>query len=88
MACWHGPTPTGTAELVRTAVHAAFGMLNAVGTFQSPLADRELAAQLGPLAEAAMQIDRRRRRLNSAPRAGRCDLVLGELRDDPEAQLA
>ena len=35
--------PEWDGERVRTAVHGAFGMLNAVGTFESPLADRELA---------------------------------------------
>src|SRR5664279_839362 len=44
-------------ERVRTAVHAAFGMLNAVGTFESPLTDRDLARQLGDLAVAALAID-------------------------------
>ena len=35
---------------MRTAVHGAFGMLNAVGTFDSPLTDGELARQLAGLA--------------------------------------
>lgn len=42
------------AERVRTAVHAAFGLLNAVGTFSSPLTDDELAAQLTGLTLAAL----------------------------------
>ncbi len=50
--------PEWDGERVRTAVHGAFGMLNAVGTFESPLADRELALQLAQLAVSAMQIDR------------------------------
>jgi len=50
--------PEWEGERVRTAVHGAFGMLNAVGTFESPLADRELALQLAQLAVSAMQIDR------------------------------
>ena len=49
--CWSGEwrtllaqaQPEWDAERVRTAVHGAFGMLNAVGTFASPLTDRELA---------------------------------------------
>jgi len=48
--------PEWDAERVRTAVHGAFGMLNAVGTFASPLTDRELAAQLSELAQAALQL--------------------------------
>jgi AcrR family transcriptional regulator len=50
--------PEWDDELVRTAVHGAFGMLNSVGTFESPLTDRELAAQLAQLAVSAMQVDR------------------------------
>ena len=48
--------PDWHAERVRTAVHGAFGMLNAVGTFQSPLTDRELARQLADLATAALRL--------------------------------
>lgn len=48
--------PDWDAERVRTAVHGAFGMLNAVGTFESPLTDRELAGQLGELAAMALQV--------------------------------
>ncbi|MET0865402.1 MAG: DUF2087 domain-containing protein [Nakamurella sp.] len=48
--------PDWDTERVRTAVHGAFGMLNAVGTFASPLTDRELATQLGDLALAALQL--------------------------------
>ena len=48
--------PEWDRERVRTAVHGAFGMLNAVGTFESPLTDRELAGQLGELAVTALQL--------------------------------
>ncbi|MEP6561751.1 MAG: DUF2087 domain-containing protein [Nakamurella sp.] len=48
--------PDWDAERVRTAVHGAFGMLNAVGTFASPLTDRELAAQLSELVVAALRL--------------------------------
>jgi AcrR family transcriptional regulator len=48
--------PDWDGERVRTAVHGAFGMLNAVGTFESPLTDRELAGQLGELAVTALQL--------------------------------
>jgi len=48
--------PEWDAERVRTAVHGAFGMLNAVGTFASPLTDRELADQLSELALAALRL--------------------------------
>src|SRR6185312_2690926 len=46
--------PAWPAEQVRTSVHAVFGLLNSVGTFDSPLSDRELAEQLGGLAAAAL----------------------------------
>jgi AcrR family transcriptional regulator len=48
--------PEWDGERVRTAVHGAFGMLNAVATFESPLTDRELARQLGELAVNALQL--------------------------------
>jgi len=51
--------PDWNAERVRTAVHAAFGMLNAVGTFESPLTDGELAQQLSELAVTALQVGSR-----------------------------
>lgn len=54
--------PTWGSERVRTTVHAVFGMLNAVGTFTSPLPDTELAAQLTALAAAALQLPDDRRR--------------------------
>lgn len=46
--------PNWSDEQVRTAVHGAFGMLNAVGTFHSPLTDLELADQLAALTCAAL----------------------------------
>lgn len=48
--------PDWGKEQVRTTVHAVFGMLNAVGTFVSPLPDSELAAQLAALAAVALQL--------------------------------
>lgn len=44
-------------ERVRTAIHGTFGMLNSVGTFESPLPDRELADQLAGFAATALQLD-------------------------------
>ena len=44
-------------ERVRSAVHGAFGMLNAVGTFDSPLPDDELADQMSALAINALQLN-------------------------------
>ncbi|MGS0687290.1 DUF2087 domain-containing protein [Nakamurella sp. GG22] len=48
--------PDWHPERIRTAVHGAFGMLNAVGTFQSPLSDQELAGQLSALASTALEL--------------------------------
>jgi AcrR family transcriptional regulator len=48
--------PTWGPEQVRTTVHAVFGMLNAVGTFVSPLPDDDLATQLATLAAVALQL--------------------------------
>lgn len=48
--------PSWDRQQVRTSVHAVFGMLNAVGTFTSPLTDAELAAQLTSLARAALHL--------------------------------
>lgn len=48
--------PAWSREQVRTGVHAVFGMLNAVGTFSSPLTDAELAEQLTGLARAALHL--------------------------------
>jgi len=45
-----------STEEVRTAVHGVFGMLNTVGTFESPLANDELADVLADLAIAAFQL--------------------------------
>jgi AcrR family transcriptional regulator len=46
--------PDWPEQRVRTAVHASFGLLNAVGTFSSPLPDDELAEQLTALTLAAL----------------------------------
>ena len=54
-----GAHPDWPAERVRTGVHAVFGMLNAVGTFASPLADDDLAGQLTALAVAALELPAR-----------------------------
>lgn len=48
--------PDWDVERVRTAVHGAFGMLNAVGTFESPLPDDELARQISELAINALRL--------------------------------
>ncbi|MTD17340.1 TetR family transcriptional regulator [Nakamurella sp. YIM 132087] len=48
--------PDWTVEQVRTAVHAAFGMLNSVGTFDSPLSDGDLAAELDLLVRRALEL--------------------------------
>ena len=48
--------PDWPDQRVRTAVHGVFGLLNAVGTFDSPLTDAELAGQLGDLAAAALEL--------------------------------
>lgn len=48
--------PDWPVERVRTGVHAVFGMLNAVGTFTSPLGDDELAGELTALAAAALDL--------------------------------
>jgi len=49
--------PDWDVEQVRTAVHGAFGILNAVGTFDSPLPDAELARQVSQLAVNALRLD-------------------------------
>ncbi len=51
-----GAHPDWSTEEVRTAVHGVFGMLNTVGTFESPLANDELADVLADLAIAAFQL--------------------------------
>ncbi len=48
--------PDWSGERVRTTVHGVFGLLNAVGTFDSPLPDAELADQLAVLATAALEL--------------------------------
>ncbi len=48
--------PDWPSEQVRTSVHAVFGLLNSVGTFDSPLSDAELADQLAGLAAAALAL--------------------------------
>lgn len=48
--------PDWEPERVRTGVHAAFGLLNSVGLFSSPLPDDALAGQLRGLALGALQI--------------------------------
>lgn len=49
--------PDWDREHVRTAVHAAFGLLNSVGLFFSPLTDAELADHLEGLCRAAFGLD-------------------------------
>ncbi len=49
--------PDWPAEIVRTTVHGCFGMLNALGTFDSALADEELAAALVTLAARMFVLD-------------------------------
>ena len=54
--CSPAAHPDWSTEEVRTAVHGVFGMLNTVGTFESPLANDELADVLADLAIAAFQL--------------------------------
>ena len=49
--------PDWSGEIVRTAVHGCFGMLNALGTFDSALTDDELAATLVMLAARMFALD-------------------------------
>jgi AcrR family transcriptional regulator len=49
--------PEWSAEVVRTTVHGCFGMLNALGTFDSALSDAELAATLVLMATRMLQLD-------------------------------
>ena len=58
-----GAHPDWSTEEVRTAVHGVFGMLNTVGTFESPLANDELADVLADLAIAAFQLPPEHRRV-------------------------
>jgi AcrR family transcriptional regulator len=46
--------PGWDREIVRTTVHGCFGMLNALGTFDSVLTDAELGAELAVLAGRIM----------------------------------
>lgn len=48
--------PDWSVQRVRTAVHGAFGLLNSVGTFESPLTDAELAGELSRLTRAALSV--------------------------------
>jgi AcrR family transcriptional regulator len=48
--------PEWSTERVRTAVHAAFGLLNTVGTFDSALSDADLARELTDLACGALRL--------------------------------
>lgn len=48
--------PDWSVQRVRTAVHGAFGLLNSVGTYESPLTDAELAAELTGLTRAALAV--------------------------------
>jgi AcrR family transcriptional regulator len=49
--------PGWSAEVVRTTVHGCFGMLNALGTFDSALPDDELATTLVLMAGRMLQLD-------------------------------
>lgn len=53
VAAVHPDWPT---EQVRTAVHGTFGLLNAVGTFESPLDDAALTAHLLRQALASLEV--------------------------------
>ncbi|MDQ2738110.1 MAG: TetR/AcrR family transcriptional regulator [Actinomycetota bacterium] len=48
--------PDWSDEVIRTTVHGAFGMLNALGTFDSPLTDDALASVLVELAARMFQL--------------------------------
>jgi AcrR family transcriptional regulator len=48
--------PDWKEEVIRTTVHGTFGMLNALGTFDSPLSDDDLAAVLVELASRMLQL--------------------------------
>ncbi|MET3806488.1 AcrR family transcriptional regulator [Nakamurella sp. UYEF19] len=48
--------PDWSPEVVRTTVHGCFGMLNALGTFDSALTDDELAATLVVLATRMLDL--------------------------------
>lgn len=48
--------PDWSEQRVRSAVHGGFALLNSVGTYESPLTDAELAAELTRLARAALEV--------------------------------
>jgi AcrR family transcriptional regulator len=48
--------PGWSPEVIRTTVHGCFGMLNAIGTFDSALTDAELAATLVVLARRMLDL--------------------------------
>lgn len=48
--------PDWSVQRVRSAVHAAFGLLNSVGTYESPLTDAELTAELTRLTRSALEL--------------------------------
>lgn len=48
--------PDWSVEVVRTTVHGCFGMLNALGTFDSPLTDGALASILVELATRMLRL--------------------------------
>jgi len=50
--------PGWSPEVIRTTVHGCFGMLNAIGTFDSIQTDEELAATLLVLAERMLELGR------------------------------
>jgi len=49
--------PGWSPEVVRTTVHGCFGMLNALGTFDSGLTDQELAGTLVCMAARLFQVE-------------------------------
>ncbi|SDP23046.1 DNA-binding transcriptional regulator, AcrR family [Nakamurella panacisegetis] len=49
--------PSWSAEVIRATVHGCFGMLNALGTFDSALTDDELAGTLIDLARRMLVLD-------------------------------
>ena len=48
--------PDWTAEIVRTTVHGCFGMLNAIGSFDSVLSDEDLTGTLVVLAARMLEL--------------------------------
>ena len=49
--------PSWSVEVVRATVHGCFGMLNALGTFDSVLSDDDLARTLIDLARRMLELD-------------------------------